>query len=90
MGCRPGPVRDHVAGFQGRFTGRIRENIVTAIEQRELPEDDDPDALTFELSGILLAANANFVLRDDAAALDLAKRIVRRRLGLATMTASQN
>jgi AcrR family transcriptional regulator len=86
MGCRPGPVRDHVAAFQGRFTGRIRQNIVTAIEQHELPEDDDPDALTFELSGIILAANANFVLRDDTAALDMAKRIVRRRLRINALT----
>ena len=48
----------------------------------ELPDDEDPDALTFELSGIILAANANFVLHQDPAALDMAKRIVRRRLGV--------
>jgi AcrR family transcriptional regulator len=85
MGCRPGPVREHVAAFQGRFTAMIRQNIVTAMEQHEL-DDDDPDALTFELSGIILAANANFVLRDDPAALDMARHVVRRRLGLTTMT----
>jgi AcrR family transcriptional regulator len=82
MGSRPGPVKEHVAAFQGRFAAVIRQFIVTAIEQRELPADEDPDTLTFELNGIILAANANFVLRDDAAALDMASVIVRRRLGI--------
>jgi AcrR family transcriptional regulator len=82
MGCRPGPVRDHVAAFQSRFTAMLRQNVVTAIENHELSEDGDPDALTFELSGIILAANANFVLRDDPAVLDMARHVVRRRLGM--------
>jgi hypothetical protein len=32
---------------------------------------------------MLLAANANFVLRDDPAVLDMARQVVRRRLGVA-------
>jgi AcrR family transcriptional regulator len=82
MGTRPGPVKEEIAAFQSSFTSMIREFVVTALEQRELPADEDPDALTFEVNGIILAANANFVLRADPAALDLARRIVRRRLGL--------
>ena len=82
MGTRPGPVKDQVAAFQNRFAALIRQFIVTALEHRELPADEDPDALTFELNGIILAANANFVLNADPAALELARRIVRRRLGL--------
>jgi len=82
MGSRPGPVKERVAAFQGRFTALIHEFVVTAIEQHELPADEDPDALTFELNGIILAANAIFVLRDDPAALDLAATVVRRRLGI--------
>ena len=80
MGTRPGPVKEQIAAFQSGFTALIREFIVTALEQHELPADEDPDALTFELNGIILAANANFVLRDDPATLDMAKHIVRRRL----------
>jgi len=82
MGSRPGPVKERVAAFQGRFTALIHEFVVTAIEQHELPADEDPDALTFELNGVILAANAIFVLRDDPAALDLAATVVRRRLGI--------
>jgi AcrR family transcriptional regulator len=85
MGARPGPVKEHVAAFQGRFTAVIRQFVSTAIDQRELPAED-PDALTFELNGILLAANASFVLRDDPAVLDMARLVVRRRLGVAAAT----
>ena len=84
MGTRPGPVKDRVAAFQRGFTEVIRQFVVTAIEQRELPADEDPDALTFEINGVILAANANFVLAGDPAALDIARGIVRRRVGLPT------
>src|SRR5262245_27389926 len=82
MGSRPGPVKERGAASQGRLAAMVRPFIVTAIEQPELPADEDPDILTFELNGIVLAANASFVLRDDAAVLDLARAVVRRRLGV--------
>jgi AcrR family transcriptional regulator len=82
MGTRPGPVKEEIAVFQRDFTSLIRQFVVTALERHELPADDDPDALTFELNGIILAANANYVLRQDPAVLDLARTIVRRRLGI--------
>ena len=86
MGTRPGPVKEQIAAFQDGFTDLIRQFAVAALEQHELPADEDPDELTFELGGIILAANANFVLRQDLAALDMAKHIVRRRLGIITTT----
>ncbi len=84
MGTRPGPVKERVAAFQGGFAAQIRQFVVTGLERHELPADEDPDALTFELNGIILAANANFVLHEDPAALDMARNVVRRRLGIAT------
>ena len=86
MGTRPGPVKQQIAAFQGRLTALIRQFIVTALEQRELSADEDPDALTFELNGIILAANTNFVLREEPATLDMARNVVRRRLGITTTT----
>ena len=80
MGTRPGPVKEQIAAFQDGFTGLIRQFVVAAIDDGDLSDDEDPDALTFELNGVILAANASFVLREDRAALDLAKQIVRRRL----------
>jgi AcrR family transcriptional regulator len=87
VGARPGPVKEQIAAFQTGLTGVIRQFALTAIERHELPAEEDPDALAFELNGIILAANANFVLRDDLAALDMARYVVRRRLGVATTPA---
>jgi AcrR family transcriptional regulator len=84
MGTRPGPVKEQIAAFQTGLTALIRSFAVTALEQHELPADEDLDALTFELNGIILAANTNFVLRQDSAALDLARNVVRRRLRVRT------
>jgi len=82
MGTRPGPVKEAVAGFQAGFVDLLRGFAATAIEQHELPPGEDPDQLAFELNGIILAADANFVLHDNPAVLDLARQVVRRRLCL--------
>ncbi|RDH79711.1 TetR/AcrR family transcriptional regulator [Mycolicibacterium moriokaense] len=82
MGTRPGPVRDRVAAIQAGFVTLLRGFAVTALEQRELPADEDPDSLAFELHAMLLAADTKFVLHDDPAVLDLARKVVHRRLGL--------
>jgi AcrR family transcriptional regulator len=82
MGARPGPVKDRVAAIQSGFTALLRSFAVTALEQHELPAREDPDRLAFELHAILLGADTKFVLNDDPAALDLARQVVRQRLGL--------
>lgn len=83
MGTRPGPVKERIAAFQDEFVGLLRDSAATAVEQHELPVSEDPDRLAFELHATLLAADARFVLHDDPAVLDLARQVVRRRLGLA-------
>ena len=82
MGTRPGPVKEAVAAFQAAFVDLLRGFAAAAIEQHELPAGEDPDGLAFELNGIILAADANFVLHDNTAVLDMARRVVRRRLGI--------
>jgi AcrR family transcriptional regulator len=82
MGTRPGPVRDRLAAIQSGFTAMLRGFAVTALEEHELPAREDPDRLAFELHAILLAADTRFVLHDDPAVLDLARQVVRQRLGL--------
>src|SRR6516165_4921411 len=82
MGTRPGPVKDRVAAITAGFTALLRGFAATALEQHELPAREDPDRLAFELHAILLAADTKFILNDDPAALDLARQIVRQRLGL--------
>jgi AcrR family transcriptional regulator len=85
MGTRPGPVKESVAAFQAGFVELLRGFAATAIEQNELPADEDPDRLAFELNGIILATDANFVLHDDPAILDLARQVVHHRLAPAAM-----
>ena len=60
----------------------IRGFAAAAVERGELPAAEDPTELAFELNGIILATDASFVLHDDPAVLELARRVVRRRLGL--------
>jgi AcrR family transcriptional regulator len=81
MGSRPGPVGDLIAAFQSQFGALIRGFAATAVGRHELGADEDPDRLAFELNGIMLAADTNFVRHDDPAVLDLARQIVRQRLG---------
>jgi AcrR family transcriptional regulator len=81
MGTRPGPVKERIAAFQSSLTALIRGFVVTAIGQHELPAEEDPEALTFELNGLILAANSSFVLLDDPEVLALPRNLLRRRLG---------
>jgi AcrR family transcriptional regulator len=74
MGTRPGPVKERVAAFQIEFMGLIRQFAVVAKELHQLPADEDPDLLTFELNGILLVANNSVVMYDDVRALDMARK----------------
>lgn len=87
MGTRPGRVKERVAAFQNSLNALISSFVVTAIDQHELPADEDPDALTFELNGIILAANSRFVLSDDPQVLELPRNLVRRRLGIRALAA---
>jgi len=82
MGTRPGPVKDRVAAWESGFAELVRGFVATALEQQELPAHEDADRLAFELHGIMLAADTHFVLHDDPAVTDLARQIVRQRLGL--------
>jgi len=82
MGTRPGPVKERIALFQQRFVGLIFRFAERAQELGHIPADEDLTILVFDLNGIILAANANFVMTDDPMALDIARRALRRRLGL--------
>ncbi len=82
MGTRPGPVKERIGRFQQRFVGLIFGFAERAQELGQIPAGEDLTLLVFDLNGIILAANANFVMAEDATALDIARRAVRRRLSL--------
>jgi AcrR family transcriptional regulator len=80
MGTRPGPVRDRISEIQARFTSMLSGFAVVAIKNKELPKDEDPDRLAFELHAVLLGADCKFVIQDDPKVLKLAREVVRNRL----------
>jgi AcrR family transcriptional regulator len=82
LDTRPGPVRKLIAACQSGFGALIRGFAVTALARNELPAGEDPDRLAFELNGIMLATDTNFILHDDPGVLDLARQIVHARLGV--------
>ena len=82
MGSGPGPVRELIAEFQARFGALIRGFAAAALARKELADGEDPDQLAFEINGIMLATDTNFVEHDDPAVLALARQIVRFRLGV--------
>jgi len=82
LGTRTGPVRDLIIALQAQFGELIRGFAVTAVAGNELPAGEDPGRLAFELNGILLATDTNFVQHEDPAVIDLGRQIVRQRLGV--------
>jgi len=80
MANRPGPVQDRIAVFQSQFGALLHGFAATAVARHELPDGEDPGRLAFELNGIILATDTNFVLHDDPDVLNLARQIVRQRL----------
>jgi AcrR family transcriptional regulator len=80
MGARPGPVNERIAAFQLSFMALIRQFVDSALERGQISDDEDPDQLTFEINGIILAANTGFVVLRDRRMLQLARQVVRRRL----------
>src|SRR6266700_2222390 len=82
MGTRTGPVRDLITALQAQFGELIRGFAAAAVARNEFPAGEDPGRLAFELNGIMLATDTNFVQHEDPAVLDLARQIVRQRLGV--------
>jgi AcrR family transcriptional regulator len=82
MGTRPGPVKERIVAFQNALGQLICQFAAVAIEQDQLPADEDPAQLAFELHGILLAADVNLVLSGTTKPLDTGRHSVRRRLGI--------
>jgi AcrR family transcriptional regulator len=82
LGARPGPVKERVADFQAGLATHLRTFVTAAREHGELPTTEDTDLLAFEIGGFLLNGNSNYVLFGDPRALEVARNVIRRRLGL--------
>jgi AcrR family transcriptional regulator len=80
LGGRPGRVHDEVARVQQQWRDLLDGEARTATEKRELPTDDDPAQLAFELGVILAGTNIVSVLHDDNGAIARARTAIRSRV----------
>jgi AcrR family transcriptional regulator len=81
LGSQAGPVHDRVAGYQRQWSELLRETARQAQAEGDLPSDEDPDQLAFELGALLAGTNIVAVLHSDDAAIEQARRAISRRLG---------
>lgn len=80
LGARPGRVHDEVATVQAEWRDLLVAEARSAHERTELPEDQDPAQLAFELGVILAGTNLVAVLHDDELAIGRARVAVQARL----------
>ena len=73
---RPGPVRERVAEFVGRWVGELRAAVAAAQRNGELAARADPDQIAFEVQAALLMANSVYILYRDPAAFDRARTAI--------------
>ena len=74
---RPGAVRDALVTGQRELRGVLAKAIRLAIDEGHLKPGTDPWQLTFDLSGIVLAAHHDSRLLGDTRALDRARTAFR-------------
>jgi AcrR family transcriptional regulator len=78
----PGPVRDAVVASQVDWQKRIRAHLEAAQAAGDLPADDDPEQVLFDVIAFQAFAHVRFTMADDESAIDRARSAVRVRLGL--------
>jgi AcrR family transcriptional regulator len=76
--ARPGPMRDAVAHTMRRWLWVLEREAATAIERGELPADEEPADVAFQLNALAAAASYGFQLTRDRTVLDRARRAMRR------------
>jgi len=81
MHMQPGPVKDRITEFDGRWRDRFARNLELARDAGDLAPDEDVDAVVFDIDALLYYAHGAFSFRDDPAVLEQARLSVRQRLG---------
>jgi AcrR family transcriptional regulator len=87
VGGRRGPVRDAVVEVLDGWLDLLEQAARDAQAEGALDPAEDPAQLAFELEGLLLVANMQFVLHGRPATMERARRAIERRLGSAQMRA---
>ncbi len=80
LGGRPGPVRELVAVNQHDWIALLTAAAAEAITLGQLRPETDVELLVFALNALVVSANTAFILHDDPAVIDRARRAVSRAL----------
>ncbi|HEV7772240.1 MAG TPA: TetR/AcrR family transcriptional regulator [Conexibacter sp.] len=87
LDTRLGPVRDLAIEVVGDWLEQQRKAVRDAQAEGAIDPSEDPEQLAFELEAYLMAANQMFVISQDPAPIEQARRAIARRLLAATPTA---
>src|SRR5580765_6292187 len=74
LGAQSGPVRDQAVALSGEWMQRVVSTILEAQAEGDINAEEDAEQLAFELTGYLLLGNTQFVVTQQAAAIDRARR----------------
>ena len=77
---RPGPVRDQLTDFLGRWLGELEGAVRDAQREGAIDPGEDPAQLVFEIEAAILLANAQYVVFRTSEPIMCARRSVERRL----------
>jgi AcrR family transcriptional regulator len=80
-----GPVRARIQRFHTEWLAIVVELLRKAQAHGEIAANADPEQIAFEIDSLLLGANAAFLLFEDGAALERARRAVSDRLAVRSL-----
>jgi AcrR family transcriptional regulator len=80
MDTHPGPVRDRAIELTVEWFGRLETAVRDAQAEGAIDPAEDAEQLAFEIDAYLLMANAQFVVSQDPAPLQRARRAISHRL----------
>jgi AcrR family transcriptional regulator len=80
MDTHPGPVRNRAVQLVDGWFALLTTAVRDAQAEGTIDGSEDPEQLAFELDASLLLANAQFVISQDPASIDRARRAIDRRL----------
>jgi len=83
MDTHPGPVRDLAVAVSEEWAGLFATGVRDGQAEGTIDRREDPEQLAFELDSYLLLGNAQFVVAQDPAPIERARRAVEHRLAAA-------
>jgi AcrR family transcriptional regulator len=78
---RPGPVRDAIVSRRGYWVQSLARAVREAAAAGDVRRGVDADQVAWELSVLLVGANASFIADGTATGIERARKAIRERLG---------